>query len=72
MSLLLIKFEFRYTKHLKMIICERFSCSWQTNFPEMVVKWSFMSHKFPGLFLQNCKKLEVKEYVYFVAAFDPN
>ena len=31
-----------------------------------------MSHKFPGLFLQNCKKLEVKEYVYFVAAFDPN
>ena len=24
--------------------------------PERVVKWPFLSRKFPGLFLQNCKK----------------
>ena len=31
--------------------------------PEMVIKWPFMSHKFSLFFLQNCKKLEAKKNV---------
>ena len=37
--------------------------------PEMVLKWPFMSHKFSVFFLQNCKKQEI---VFYVIAFDPN
>ena len=37
----------------------------------MVIKWPFMSHKFPLFFLQNCKKLEAKQKcVLYVIAFD--
>ena len=31
--------------------------------PETVIKWPFMSHKFSLFFLQNCKRLEAKKNV---------
>ena len=39
--------------------------------PEIVIKWPFMTHKFSGFFLQNCKikKLEAKTNVIYVIVF---
>ena len=37
--------------------------------PEMVLKWPFMCHKFSVFLLQNCTKQEI---VFYVVAFDPN
>ena len=39
--------------------------------PERVVKWPFLSLKFSGFFLQNCKKREIIFIMFFVLAFDP-
>ena len=36
----------------------------------MVIQWPSMSHNFSLFFLQNCKKLEKKEKVFYVIAFD--
>ena len=38
--------------------------------PERVVKWSFLSCKFSGFFLQNCKKREIIFIMFYVVAFD--
>ena len=37
----------------------------------MVVKWPFMSCKFPVFFLTKLKKKETKTFVVYVIAFDP-
>ena len=39
--------------------------------PERVVKWPFLSLKFSGFFLQNCKKREIITIMFYVLAFDP-
>ena len=38
--------------------------------PEMVIKWPFMSHNFFLFFLQNCKNLEARNELFCVIAFD--
>ena len=40
--------------------------------PEIVLKWPFMGHRFSVFLLQNDKEQEMKKIVFYVVAFDPN
>ena len=50
-------------------LCYEIPCSWQKICLKMVLKWPFMRRKFSALFLQNCKKKDMKIFLFFVVSF---
>ena len=70
MLLLLIQLRFRPTMHLKMTF--RTSVLWKLakKWPEMVIKWPFVSCDFSIFFLTKLKKTEMTKIVFYVIVFD--